>query len=254
MPPTSVATQPIILVAVGGAPEGAVRLPELPAGSVVVAADAGLAGLRARGVAVHHVVGDLDSVAPATVAAAEAAGAVVHRHHADKDATDLELALDLVVDELAGPGLERLLVVGPGGGRLDHLLADVALLSAPRLAALEVAAHLDGATVQVVRPGRHVALVAPRGAQVSLLPMHGPADGVTTHGLRWPLVDAHLAAGTTRAMSNEVTDPPATVQLSRGVLVAVEPGTPAPQIPPRATPYDPTPRPSPDARSEEEQP
>lgn len=242
MPDTTVSTEPIILVAVGGADDGALRIPALPGGSVVVAADGGLRRLLAGRVLVHHVVGDLDSADPAQVAQARSSGAVVHRHLADKDATDLELALDLVASGLVGVGLERLVVVGPGGGRLDHLLADVLLLSAPRLEHLEVTAHLDGATIQVVRPGRPTVLAAAVGAQVSLLPVHGSALGVTTEGLRWPLLDADLVAGTSRAMSNEVVDAPATVQVTGGTLVAVEPGTPAPLVAPRRTAYDPTPR------------
>jgi thiamine pyrophosphokinase len=195
MPDTTVSPEPIILLAVGGAADGAARLPELAPGSVVVGVDGGLVRLRSHAVPVHHVVGDLDSVDRETVAAAARAGAQVHRYGADKDATDLELALDLVVAELASPDLRRVVVVGPGGGRLDHLLADALLLSAPRLVHLDVAAHFDGATLQVIRPGPATALVAAPGAQVSLLPMHGAAEGVTTRGLRWPLVDAHLAAG-----------------------------------------------------------
>ncbi|MEZ5139087.1 MAG: hypothetical protein R2711_10090 [Acidimicrobiales bacterium] len=77
---------------------------------------------------------------------------------------------------------------------------------------------------------------------MSLLPVHGPARGVTTTGVRWPLVGADLVAGTTRAMSNELVGPTATVALREGVLVALQPGLAAPAVPPRTTPYDPTPR------------
>ncbi|MEZ5139088.1 MAG: hypothetical protein R2711_10095 [Acidimicrobiales bacterium] len=57
--------EPIVLLATGGAPDGTTALPRrLPAGSVVVAADAGLARLHAAGIDAHHLVGDLDSVDP----------------------------------------------------------------------------------------------------------------------------------------------------------------------------------------------
>lgn len=237
-------SQPVILLAIGGDPDAPVRIPDaLPAGSIVVAADSGLDRIRGI-VPVDHVVGDLDSVSEAALRSAEQDGAEIGRHPADKDATDIELALDLVVRRVVpATGVRSLLVVGGGGGRLDHLLADVALLASPALAAIEVTARLGGATVTIVRPGAGRTLSGRLHEQVSLLPLHGAAEGVTTAGLRWPLVDAHLAAGTTRAMSNEFLRDLASVQIDAGVLAAIQPGTTAPPIDPRATPYDPTPRP-----------
>jgi thiamine pyrophosphokinase len=194
---------------------------------------------------VDHVVGDLDSVSDTALRHARANGAEVHRHPADKDATDIELALDLVVQQVApATGLRSLLVVGSGGGRLDHLLADLLVLSAPRLEPLEVTAWIGAATITVVRPGAGRSVTGERGEQVSLLPVHGAAEGVTTTGLRWPLVDAHLAAGTTRAVSNEVLSPTASVRIAAGVVAVVQPGTPAAAIDPRSTPYDPSPQPA----------
>jgi thiamine pyrophosphokinase len=232
------------LVVLGGdpvAPPPAPDLADLADGTVVVAADSGLDGAERAGVAVHHLVGDLDSADPAAVARAEAAGTVVHRHPADKDATDAELALDLV-RSLARPAGDQVLVVGPGGGRLDHLLADLLLLAGPGLAGHDVVGHLGPATVTVVRPGRPRRVVGRAGEQVSLLAVHGPARGVTTDGLRWALADADLDPGTTRGVSNELLGAEAFVAVAGGTVVVVQPGTAAPHVAPRTTPYDPTPR------------
>ena len=90
--------QPITLVAIGGDPAAPFVPPRsLPACSVVVAADSGLDQLVRHGIAAHHVVGDLDSVAASSLERARRDGARIHAHPSDKDATDLELALDLVL-------------------------------------------------------------------------------------------------------------------------------------------------------------
>ena len=190
--------RPIILIAIGGAPDAPVRVPRpLPPGSVVVAADSGIEHAHRAGLHVDHLVGDLDSAAADAVARAEAAGTVVHRHHADKDATDTELALDLAAHEVAPrTGLRDLVVVGPGGGRLDHLVADVLGLASPALEGFDVTAHLGAATVTIVRAGHGRDVHGQVGEQVSLLPVHGPAIGVTTSGLRWALEHADLRPGT----------------------------------------------------------
>lgn len=247
----------VVLVVGGEGDLPSIGDPAALAGAVVVAADSGLHTATALGLAVDHLVGDLDSADPALVAEAERSGTTVHRHPADKDTTDSELAVDVVlrlVGDLASDGPAKgddapeLLVLGRGGGRLDHLLADVLLLASPRLAVVEVTARLGPAALTVVRPGRPRVLAGSPGDQVSVLPVHGPARGVTTTGLRWALVDADLVTGTTRAVSNELDGiGAASVAVGEGIVVVVQPGTSSVGITPRTTPYDPTPR-DPDRR------
>lgn len=242
--PPAVSNEPIVLLVTGGDPALPVRLPTgLPAGSVVVAADSGLDRVAAAGLHAHHLIGDLDSARADLVERAQRAGTEVHRFAADKDATDLELAVERIAAEVApAAGIDRLLVVGAGGGRLDHLLADLLALSASGTAHLEVTAHLGASTVTIVRAGRPRTIAGTVGEVLSLLPLHGPATGVTTSGVRWPLVDAVLVAGTTRGVSNELLAPDARVAVDEGVIAAVQPGVPAASVAPRTTPYDPTPR------------
>lgn len=231
-----------ITVVVGGSGPAPTREP--PPASAVIAADAGLLLANTLGLRVDHVVGDLDSVGADAVERAVQQGAIVHRHEADKDATDSALALDLAMALLGDaedgrPGSVTLL--GRGGGRLDHLLADLLVLGAPALAAADVTAHLGPATISVVRPGSPRRLAGRAGEQVSLLPLNGVARGVTTAGLRWALTGAGLSAGTTRGLSNEFVARGATVAIEAGVVLAVQPGTIAPSVAPRAGPYDPSP-------------
>lgn len=208
----------------------------------VVAADSGLVHALAAGLHVDLLVGDLDSVDPRAVIEALDAGTEVQRHPSAKDATDLELALDVVLAR----GVTDVLVVGIHGGRADHLLANALLLAAPRYAAMRVRAHLGNADVLVVRGGdaanpAPTTLPGPAGRLCTLLPLGGPAAGVVTRGLRWPLTDETLAPGTSRGVSNEIEEPPASVALRDGVLLAVlpdlSPGT-APDIAPHLSPQE----------------
>lgn len=196
-------------------------LPELPAAALVIAADGGLRLAGPLGLRVDLVVGDLDSVDPADLAAAERAGARVDRHPVAKDRTDLALALDAAV----AAGAARITVIGGAGGRADHLLANWLLLAADAYADLEVRAWSRAARTDVVRAGRTCHLYAPVGSLVSLLPVHGTARGVTTTGLAYPLDGEDLAPGTSRGVSNVVAATEATVHLAAGVLLAVSPAT-----------------------------
>jgi thiamine pyrophosphokinase len=211
-----------VAVVVGGGGPPAVApggLGDLGAAPRVVAADSGLEGARALGLAVDIVVGDMDSVDPATLADAEAAGTPVDRHPAAKDATDLDLAIG---EALASGPPDRLVVVTGAGDRFDHALAVALSLATPRLAGVAVEAWIGPAHLWVVRD--RLALTGPAGALLSLVPVHGPARGVVTSGLRYPLAGEDLDPGTTRGVSNELVGGPATVGLRDGILLAVAPG------------------------------
>jgi thiamine pyrophosphokinase len=205
----------VIVVAGGGSPRPRI---DLPRGAVVVAADDGIERAHALGLAVDVAVGDFDSVSPAALAAAEAAGARIERHPEAKDATDLELALDAALELEA----QRVLVLGGDGGRLDHLVAALLLLGSERYAALRLDALLGPAALHVVR-GERTLSGAP-GELVSLLPLHGAAVGVRTTGLRYALAGETLAPGTSRGVSNVFVSEEATISVERGVILVVRPG------------------------------
>lgn len=185
----------------------------------VVAADSGIAHALALGLVIDVAVGDFDSVDPDLLASVEAGPARIERHPVAKDATDLELALDAAV----GLGATRVVVLGGHGGRLDHFLANATVIAAPKYEAIGVEALIGTALVTIVRPGPGVHLQGRPGELVTLLPVHGPASGVRTEGLRYPLDDETLTAGTTRGVSNELASEEGRVTIRGGVLLVIRP-------------------------------
>ncbi|HEX6238094.1 MAG TPA: thiamine diphosphokinase [Acidimicrobiales bacterium] len=215
-------TGAVIVVAGGGPPAPGVAA-RLPVGARVIAADSGLEHAARLGLTAEVVIGDMDSVAPAALEAAAAAGVRVERHPAAKDATDLELALDAA---LALRPAHLAVVSGGDPSRLDHVLAFALLLAEHRFATTSVEAWLGSTHLTVIGAGRTAQLAGRAGDLVTLLPLHGAAVGVTTSGLLYPLDDEDLPPGTTRGVSNEMLAEVATVALRGGVLVAVQPGGP----------------------------
>jgi thiamine pyrophosphokinase len=205
------------VVIAGGDPPTAAQLAAIPADALLVAADSGIGPLHRAGLTPHALVGDLDSADPDHVEAARTAGVHIQAHAADKDATDLELALTFARDA----GADRVTVLGLGGGRVDHFLANILLLAHDEWSELAIDAHTSDSTVTVVRGARR--LQGPVGGLVTLLAVNGPAAGVTTGGLRWALADATLTPASTRGVSNEIVATPARVTVLEGVVVAVEP-------------------------------
>jgi thiamine pyrophosphokinase len=208
-----------IVVVAGGQPF-VERLPEpsdVPDGSFLIAADGGVDRALALGLHVDVAIGDFDSVTATGLAAVEAAGARIERYPAAKDATDLELALDAAV--ALDPS--RILVIGSSGGRLDHLLGSLLLLGDERYARVTIDAWLGGARAHVIRGSR--TLAGTPGELLSLLPLDGAAEGVTTEGLEYPLHGETLAPGTSRGISNVFAAAEARITVAGGCLVAIRP-------------------------------
>jgi len=193
---------------------------DLPGDAVVIAADGGLALAAPLGLRVHTVIGDMDSVSPEDLEQARRSGARVDTHPTEKSITDLGLALDAAIAD----GAEEIVVVGGSGGRLDHLLANAALLASDRYAAVALRWLTGAETVTVCRLGRPAEVEGETGDLVSLIPVGGPVQGITTSGLRWPLNDGGLAPGSTRGISNEMTETEATVAVEDGSLLVVHGG------------------------------
>ncbi|MEJ5255122.1 MAG: thiamine diphosphokinase [Acidimicrobiales bacterium] len=190
----------------------------VPRDVYVIAADSGLHHALELGWPVHLAIGDFDSVDIGLLAHAESRGTVVESHPETKDRTDLDLALR----RARQLGARRVIVLGGGGGRLDHLLANALVLASEELAPLEIEARHSGACLHVVR--RFAELLGTPGELVTLLPVNGPVHGVTTEGLLYPLDHETLHPGTTRGVSNELLAERATVRVGEGVLLAIQPG------------------------------
>jgi len=195
----------------------------------VVAADSGILLADALGMTLvagrDLLLGDMDSIGAARLAEAEDAGVTVERFPTDKDATDLELALDDAVAH-ATPG-DHLVVVGTTAGRFDHVLSMLSTVSAQRYERVVRDVWLGADVVHVVDAGigSPRSLLLPTGATFSLLATQGPAIGVTVEHARWALHGETLEVGTSRGISNESTGEAVTVACERGTLLVVVPGT-----------------------------
>jgi thiamine pyrophosphokinase len=208
----------VVVIVAGGEAPSAEAARAVPAGATVIAADGGLDHARALELDVALAVGDFDSASPEAVTAAERQGTRIERHPVDKDATDLELALDAAL--AAEPS--RLLVLAGIGERLDHLLSALHVLASPRYAAVEIDAVVGASRVHVIRDER--TLEGEPGELISLFALHGPAEGVRTEGLAYALAGETLEPGSSRGMSNRFASEVARVRVSRGILLAVRPG------------------------------
>jgi thiamine pyrophosphokinase len=186
----------------------------------VFAVDSGYRHAQTLGLSVQTLVGDLDSIEAEDLQEATARGVTIVPHPVDKDATDLELTLDLA---RVGGATSLTVVSGGPGARLDHHLAEIDLLGSPRAGRLRIDAYVGPAYLCVVRPTQPLTLRTRVGATVSLLPISSRVRGIRTTGLRFPLHAETLHRHRTRGVSNEARALYVHVTVEQGTLLAIVP-------------------------------
>lgn len=188
---------------------------QLTQDDVLIAVDGGLRHLEGLGLTPDLIIGDLDSVDEAQLQPYRKQSIEIRKFPTDKDENDLELALDAACD--LDP--QSIWVVAALGGRLDQTLANIYLLTRPDLVSYDVRL-VDGQT-QVFMIRESAVIQGEIGQQVSLLPLNGPAEGIYTQGLEYPLLNETLFPDKTRGLSNRMVSPSITISLQSGLLLCI---------------------------------
>ncbi len=179
---------------------------------LVVCVDGGLTHCIAAGWSPNLVVGDMDSIDSADLLALDVADVEQVQFPSEKDASDLELALEL----LSQRQLSEVIVVGVSGGRTDHMLFNW-WLPALREWPFQLQMHDRHTRAYVVQEKTPLDLSLNQGAILSLLALTDPVGGVTAQGLLYGLDDADLLPGSTCGLSN--------VCIADRIMISVRSGT-----------------------------
>lgn len=184
--------------------------------SLIIAADGGARVAARCGLLPDIVVGDMDSLSAEELDTLRGRGVTIQRFPANKDETDLELAL------LAAAARQAtwIRIVGAVGDRIDHTLGNIYLLMLRELAGRDVRLVAGRQTFWLIGPGTHP-LAGQPGDTLSLLPLMPGVSGVTTEGMQYPLKDEPLIFGPARGVSNVLLAEKASVTLASGLLVVV---------------------------------
>ena len=174
-----------------------------------VAADGGANAALRAGVRPDVIIGDLDSILPAT--RKKYSGSRILRLRR-QDNTDMEKALDFI----ARSGPAEVAIAGATGGRIDFTLGNLSVFW-NYTRALSMTFVGDGWRAFPV--GRRCTVVAPAGTTVSLIPF-GTCAGITLRGLRYTLTDAVMRPGEI-GVSNVVRRSPCTISVRRGRMLIV---------------------------------
>ena len=197
----------VLLFCNGEPPGRALARSLVSTADLVVAADGGANTARRHGVRPHVIIGDLDSIRPAT-RKAFASSMTIHVRRQDN--TDLEKALDY----LKGRGVAEVFILGATGRRVDFTLANLSVMwkYTPPMNLTIIGDEWYAMAVQ----GRR-SIPARPGTTVSLIPF-GMCRGITLKGLQYPLTESSMRVGEI-GVSNVVTRSPFTVIVRSGKML-----------------------------------
>jgi thiamine pyrophosphokinase len=207
--------QRIIILANGELPDLTNARSLLQKDDYIICADGGTRHALTLGIEPDLIIGDLDSADQQVIQRFRVDGVHVASYPQDKNETDLELAIEQAIK--LNP--QKILIVAALGGRLDQTLANIGLLSDPRLAEFHV--RLDDGVEEIFLCRDQVEVHGKSGDIVSLIPWQGAASGIRTNKLKWALQDETLYPDKTRGISNELIDDLASVSVGSGQLLIV---------------------------------
>lgn len=184
---------------------------ELHGADIIIGADSGAETAIDAGILPDFIIGDFDSIrSPATLDRFPKER--ILRYPADKDQTDTELAIDLARSK----GCDEVVIIGGGGGRLDHVIGILTLLEReypPRR----------------VYMGRYVLTVIDRyctverwnGKILSFFPLGTTPCRARTNGLQWELTGLIWRKGD-MGLSNMAVADPVQIEILSGRLLMVK--------------------------------
>ena len=160
------------------------------------------------------IVGDLDSIKDHVLDFYREKNVTIKEFPTNKDVTDTELAMDIFINEI---GATSITIAGAIGSRLDHTLANIAVLK--RYPTIFTMVD-DRNEIVVVDKSVEITKTS-KNMKVSLLPATETVKGVCTKGLLYPLYNAILRYDNSLGISNEITEDKCSINIEDGLLYVI---------------------------------
>ena len=209
----------ILIIGSGPLPVSSVALDAIDSADSIIAADGGANHCAYLDIIPDYVIGDLDSIEPLLLQNFEKAGVTIQKYPRHKDATDLEIALDLAVDLALEKGAKNISLTGVLGGRWDMSFANIMLAAASKYSAVDITFYADAAVLKILQPGKTHLFKGYSNKTISFVPLNGAVSGVTLTGVAYPLADHPISFGSTLGVSNIIKDAEAEEHHRSGILL-----------------------------------
>lgn len=186
----------------------------------LVAADKGMEWfMRNREFTPDLAVGDFDSLSEEGEAYMESLKDLeIVRLKPEKDDSDTQSTVNHMIRE----GAKEILIFGATGTRLDHVLANLGLLSMGKEQGVQIVLADQWNYITLVESGTVLKKEEQFGKYVSFFSVGGDVAGLSLKGFKYPLNRYHLTvADSGLTVSNEITEETAEITYDSGQLLMI---------------------------------
>lgn len=134
----------------------------------------------------------------------------------EKDMSDTEAAIDLAVEK----GFNNIMVLGGIGGRFDHTMGNIGLLSKYCNTRIKVC-FLDDQNIVFMSGPDTIRIPQNNYKYLGILSHSDCTTGLTLKSVKYPLENYTLENNTSLGVSNEITGPYAEVSFTSGKLLMI---------------------------------
>ncbi len=181
----------------------------------IIGVDKGAYWLIENHITPNMAVGDFDSVSKRELATIEKEIGILKKHPKEKDATDLELA----IDEAVSMNPKTIELFGVIGTRMDHIWAGIQLLQ--NIKSHNILGYIVDNFNEISLVSGFVSLHKSQTYKyISFFPFHDRAS-VTLSGFRYNASRRVFVSGSSLGVSNEIVSSPAKVVVHDGMLLMV---------------------------------
>ena len=182
----------------------------------IICADGGTNHALRMGILPHLVVGDLDSIDLRVYQSLQGSSTDFYKVSSEKDESDLELAVSIALEKKP----QEIIILGALGKRVDHLFANLMLLTLPLKQGVPTKIVDEDHEILVIN--NSIELTGKVGDYLSLFALSPQVTGIITQGLKYPLKEESLYLGPTRGLSNEFNGDKASIQIGEGLLLVIK--------------------------------
>lgn len=185
----------------------------------LIAADKGLEFFMETGLVPDTAVGDFDSLSECGKQyLSRLQNVEIRRLKPEKDDSDTQSALNYAI----GRGAKGILILGATGTRIDHLLANLGLLTLGKEKGVHVVLADSHNYISLVESGTVLKKSEQFGGFVSFFAVSGQVEGLTLEGFKYPLHGHHLIPSDSGlTVSNEIKEEEARVTYTKGSLLMI---------------------------------
>lgn len=180
----------------------------------IIAVDGGMNYCFREGVNPDLIIGDLDSISLENKRLIEGGQIELLRFPTEKNATDLELAIDYVIEHQ----FTKVTILGGTGSRLDHSMAGIFLLVKLKEAKVE-GFLINNKNIIFLQEGRKEVFALKK--YMSIIPISNKGIIVSLEKFKYPLNQDYIDFGSTRCISNEFLGDYGIIDIEKGCGIVI---------------------------------